>query len=607
MVKLIRITSEDNGNYNAELQDGILLEPKSSIALQNLTFESDFIGLNINSLTNQVEFNLDVGSDQTGIPGQPPTGYQPTPPFTKLTATLDTKQYTKNNYKEFYDDLQGALNSCLAVGTGASENYSDIYSEFFVDALTNPDRPKIYYKYTPQIMMFHMNDSSTPRADLTEMFLISEDTNGNELLVVDNTVTATALGNIQQIPAGVGTNALINFVIPNFNCTLSRGSAVYGCSVYNLDDTQPGNPGEHGFAIGLSFTKDINSSLAIPTTHRDFEIHVEKGNQAYKYISPSIPNTEQNSTVIPYKFDITDDTNYLTHDRIIFERKAGVITGCIWATGSTADPATAIRHELFSYTLTNEERKLELYPYLYVKGTALNCTVGRPFLTPSSLIYDKDLDEEFLNMDYEITGQKTTATVINDANFFQNLVSGFEAIIPYLNNNRMTLGDIKNKPTVTLNGYVLRFLGWDVVGNGAIDIVYPETQILRDNEYNELGFILEGDQNTQLVNSDNYVVVIDSNPVMSYDCSRFSYGAETTIVGTSFNEMKGRQYNILATIAVNDNAGYLEWRANELVYIDFDNKYPLELKNLRLRVLDKELNPIKQIGLGVLTLLIKDK
>ena len=122
-----------------------------------------------------------------------------------------------------------------------------------------------------------------------------------------------------------------------------------------------------------------------------------------------------------------------------------------------------------------------------------------------------------------------------------------------------------------------------------------------------MGFILEGDQNTQLVNSDNYVVVIDSNPVMSYDASRFSYGAEPTVNSASFNQMKGRQYNILATIAVNDNSGYLEWRANELVYIDFDNKYPLELKNLRLRVLDKELNPIKQIGLGVITLLIKDK
>ena len=167
--------------------------------------------------------------------------------------------------------------------------------------------------------------------------------------------------------------------------------------------------------------------------------------------------------------------------------------------------------------------------------------------------------------------------------------------------------DIQNKPRVVLDANVLRFLGYDVVGNTPINIDYPLTQISVDSVDNELGFILEGDQNIQLVNSDNYVVVIDSNPVMSYDASKFSYGVETTLIGNSFNQMKGRQFNILSTIAVNDNVGYLEWRANELVYIDFDNKYPLELKNLRLRVLDKELNPIKQIGLGVMTLLIKDK
>ena len=71
--------------------------------------------------------------------------------------------------------------------------------------------------------------------------------------------------------------------------------------------------------------------------------------------------------------------------------------------------------------------------------------------------------------------------------------------------------------------------------------------------------------------------------------------------------MRGRQLNILATIPVNNNSGYVEYRANELVYIDIDNRYPLELKNLRLRVLDRNLDPIAQIGVGVMTLLIKSE
>ena len=66
--------------------------------------------------------------------------------------------------------------------------------------------------------------------------------------------------------------------------------------------------------------------------------------------------------------------------------------------------------------------------------------------------------------------------------------------------------------------------------------------------------------------------------------------------------------NILATIPVNDNAnGVVEFQANELVYIDLDNKFATELKNLRLRILDKNLNEIKTVGTAILTLLIKDE
>ena len=50
----------------------------------------------------------------------------------------------------------------------------------------------------------------------------------------------------------------------------------------------------------------------------------------------------------------------------------------------------------------------------------------------------------------------------------------------------------------------------------------------------------------------------------------------------------------------------MEYQPNELVYIDFDNKFPQILKNIRLRVLDKDFNQIKTAGESILTLLIKD-
>ena len=78
---------------------------------------------------------------------------------------------------------------------------------------------------------------------------------------------------------------------------------------------------------------------------------------------------------------------------------------------------------------------------------------------------------------------------------------------------------------------------------------------------------------------------IFSLPVLSYDGS-FTQGLlanNTTVAKT------GRRYNILATIPVNDNSGFVQFDSNEVVYIDLDNSFKQNISNLRLRVLDKSL------------------
>ena len=629
MVKLIRITTEDNGNYNASLQDGIQLGSNSSIALQNLTFESDFVGLKITSSNNEVVFNLDIGDKQDFIPGQPAglpppaTAWQPEPPFASLSVTLSTADYNQTNYTDFFDDLQGALNSCLAVGTGIGENYGDIYSEFFVDYFTNPSRPRIYYKYVPQTMPFFKNNSEprdehweTANGD-GEMFYITVDGNDDPLVKVSTIIAQDGmiLGNMVRETGGGGEiSDLTHFIAPRSNLGVwSRGSAFWGCHVHNIEDAGGGTLNESGFGIGLSFTdieETVSQGSALPDFARDFEILIERGTNVYRYISPTNGHTEQDSTILPYKYNITTDPDQYIHDRIIFERKGSVITGCIWANGTAAIPTVAIRHELFTYTLTNEQRNKQIYPYVWIKGSEPQREVGRPIITPSTIIYNR-LSKIYMNDNFQITGRVTTFQR-GQFNYFQQLYNagnGMINIVPLLNNNRM-IAPIENRPRLVLSGDVLRFLGWNVVGNQPINIDYPRTRIMYNDPLhpNNLGFVLQGDQDFQIVNSDNYVVVIDSNPVLSYDASRFNYGTTTgTTALKVYNEMRGRALNILATIPVNNNNGYVEYRANHLVYIELDNRFPLELKNLRLRVLDRNLDPIKQIGVGVMTLLIKDQ
>ena len=622
MVKLLRLTSNDNGNFTADLEAGIELGSKSSIALQNLTFESDFIGLKTNQSNSQVSFTLDTNNNQDGIPpAQTPPSFQPLPPFTQLSSALQPAEYGKTNYKDLYANLEGALNSCLSVGVGSANNFGDVYSEFVIDGKTNPDRPEILYQYSPQTMPLFTNDG----VDRDNNYLCGI-ANNNSLVAEESQASGgRLLGNLTQPPSGAAVANLSNYLYSqNERGTLSRGSGMYACSVYNAVNI-PANPDNtHGFGIGLSFS-NIEEELTgavdtpIPDSMRDFEILIEKTDATYRYISPTVPNTEQSPSVpvMPYQYDISTHPTEQSHDRMMFERNAGVITGSIYTSEPTLVPPTAgKKHQLFSYTLTPEQRSKPLYIYAYVKGNSTQATLGRPVFTPHPILIERSLAPDdpdgwyYPNKDLDITGDQNTFDLSGGLNYFQELVSGFENVLPFINNNRFVTDlERTQKPKITINAEVLRFMGFDVTGNDGYELKSPYTNISSDGggSFFICGFAIIGDKDLQIVNSDNYVVIIDSNPVHSYDASKFNYAAQFGDQTKYYNNMKGRRLNILATIAVNDNSGYLEWRANELVYVDFDNKFPQVLKNIKLRVLDKHLNPISVIGMAVMTLLIKDE
>ena len=111
------------------------------------------------------------------------------------------------------------------------------------------------------------------------------------------------------------------------------------------------------------------------------------------------------------------------------------------------------------------------------------------------------------------------------------------------------------------------------------------------------GFTLTPVNVFQATTSDNYVVVIDSNKVISYDCSQTNVANDDVV---------GKRMNIIATIPVSDSTGVVEFQSNEVLYIDMDNKAPTAIRNLKLRVLDKSLQEITTNGMSVMTILIKD-
>tara|TARA_B110000046_G_scaffold69362_1_gene77406 strand:+ start:1820 stop:3574 length:1755 start_codon:yes stop_codon:yes gene_type:complete len=584
MVKLVRLTTQDSrAVFSSNLDTGISVSKNASIALQNLTFSSDFQVLNVTTNNGLVRYS--IAQD-----------------LNTLSFNLPRTEYTNVNYRDFYIDYEASLNGCLSVSQPTPLD-GDVYGSFKV--VEEGDKVITSFKYSPMVMPFIMNADEEPRQDAnrTSLFDISTQSaasNDDSININTNKSNRPTLGNMTSANAA-NLAQRQNYICPQDpNIMWCKGSAMWMCRVDNLVDFADADD-KHGFGIGLSFTdiqRNTELNATIQPTSRDFEVLVEKTGNPYRFISPTNPNTEQISTTIPFKYDISVDTDPFTHDHIIFQRNKNVITACIWNTSDGL--GNGVRNELFSYTLTRVEAGKSLFPYIYIKANAFNCEVGRPIVTMDALEIDG-------NESFEVTGQLQNIGGFAVDNAFQAIANLYADCVPILNNNRF-LGTFNlQEPKVYSNGEILRFLGYDenrFSANIEYFIGLPETELYHAGDPPLLQFDLVPEGQHQVVNSDNFVVVIDNYSVFSYDSSRTNYGPNSLNPPNQAN--RARRFNIIATIPKNDNSGFLEYQPNELVYIDLDLAEDIVIKNLNLRVLNKNLNPININGRAIMTLLIQD-
>ena len=116
MVKLIRLTSTNNGIFNTNFDSEILLNPNSKIALLNATFETVFDNIAITSTNNLISFRAETDGVTTSF-RMPHKSY-----------------FGKEGTQEFLDDLAVALNSTLKA-TKVTPPVSNLFSEFSVNNL----------------------------------------------------------------------------------------------------------------------------------------------------------------------------------------------------------------------------------------------------------------------------------------------------------------------------------------------------------------------------------------------------------------------------------------------------------------------------------------
>ena len=702
MVKLLRLTTNNDRKFNADLDAGIQVSENAQIAVQNLTFETTFEVLPIDGSNQVVQVDWKEGLAGGNF------------------GELQPITYTDANIGTLSQDLQGALNQTQVLDTTSTSPFLDNqnYGEFKCGEDVNTTNSDIQFKLCPLTGLFHNNEDGSRRTGDKELFASStatkNDGSGIEASIQVSDVQGDGginLGTVQQNTlSSTATELLTNYIFPVDECgELSRGSGIFFCDVRNVTDNG-GPAATNGFGIGLSFL-DLKllpnlPDQAIPDIDRSFEIRIERGTDTYSYRGF---DSQGQSEITPFKFDITVDTNPANHDLMMIEKLGSTIRGSICSTNSyynlasrndwtqapvvaterfdtldlgnvatyrrvqvgtgtihwweavdatnwniyltkpiigntpdntaTINPANGVitigggpttftptggvpaiiggaaglKKTIFEYELTFAQRNLPLYPYIYCCGNAVEAVAGHPVFTPhclteANLDYQKTGRTQILN-----SGTAPAGGFVNGFELYTQTNSFYTSVLGANLNDPQFENDIYSKAqnmTITVNNQVLRTLGFTVGRNNEEDFTFsntsnPRTGIRLTNE-NVCGYDLIAQNENTISNSDNYVLMIDSNPVTSYDASRFNYDkGAVKIVKQSH---RGRQLNILATIPINDNSnGIVEFQANELVYIDLDNKFPQALKNLRLRILDKNLNEIKTVGTAILTLLIKDE
>ena len=587
MVKLVRLTTEDNNAiFKSNLDAGISVSKDASIALQNLTFENEYTTLNIDPSNGTVISNLDT-----------------TRSFNSQTFQIPTKSYTKSTYPDFFDDLQKALNqtcSMTIAGVPGNTNGGDVYRSYFIDYPNKTDESDdkviIDMRYTPMTTPFTIPNGDT-RQDEEIIYQVSQ--GGTSLSVNSGAATTFNRDDLTRKstdPASGDKDAFI--YTASTQIELSRGCGVFCCRLESVGNS--GSSEANGFGMGLSYTplKDFPfqpGAGVITDDMRDYELRVKKNNDAYFYIDPSNPNTEVNSGVFPFKF--TQATS-LQNDLLVIEKNNNKITLRVLNSAVPGGQNAFIQE----YTIPDEDLNKPLYPYIYVCGAEADTIVGLPFLT-----LDPNMDG---NIEYDVTGQtQNIGSITNPWNVYN---TNFAAVIPETNDGAFTGQlDYSQAPIISLNSEIWRFLGWNFPGTGQKN--FPNLPLPIENYFNaitglndrKLRIALQATYDFSVVLSDNFVVLLNSNTLTSFDASRTNYGMGSFNPSTIAN--RGRQLPILATIPINNNtSGIVQYEPNELVYIDFDFSSAQEIKKRNLQGLNKDLSPININGTAVMTLLIKD-
>ena len=575
MVKLIRLATNNNGVFRSAFGSSITIKENSKIALLNLTFKTDFNVLNINDSNNEITFQ--AADDDLATLG---------------TAYLPTKTYTQANIDDLKSDIEFALNETLeldpnVVSDSDLNSTSSAFQIRMIDDLIN-----ISYRYAPFLNPF--NNTSTQEPFPTPLLMKYKPTS-LDVTVPGGGGSETEVSQITgELPVLLRQhNALLTT-----QYTFSKGSGMYYARIADFTDNGSGLQ-NNGAGIGLCDTPFFNEEVGgpgdnIPLTKCTYEVRFNRLTETYEYIVDG--DDPLDSGVLPTVVSLATSGSVALHDVMFIEKNGSLMeVGVYQNVGGTAT------RQVFGTGSNIVEQGKEYWSYLFVRGAKTDIKLDmvnisiNPFNDP----------DDFNDFDWDDNLGSTDASALEngygDLTASVNPSPGF--IMPKLLQDRWD--DIPAKLTsIKMNKTIWKAIGF----NTGIETI----EKLISDQSGLIGWtaLYIGNAVSELVGSDNFIVLSDTLPLDSYDASKVFYTEQDNSSGNvAYNpetERLGRRKNILMTIPENNNSdGLVEFQTNTPIFIDINNVHPMNIRNLQFRILNKDFSPInEQQEQAIMTILL---
>jgi hypothetical protein len=74
----------------------------------------------------------------------------------------------------------------------------------------------------------------------------------------------------------------------------------------------------------------------------------------------------------------------------------------------------------------------------------------------------------------------------------------------------------------------------------------------------------------------------------------------------SYDSLEKGQRSIVAVLPVKDDIGAIRFDSNYPIFVEMNNKLPVSMRNIRMRVIRADGTKVNSVGLSTATLLIED-